>query len=74
MDVGTLSFILCAVFAQFLNNLPHRMNVEALSFILCRDSNARHLLSRTQNDWEGCWNHSVALFCGINTIFVTQNG
>ncbi len=36
MDVGTLSFILCAVFARFLRNLPHRMNVEALSFILCK--------------------------------------
>jgi hypothetical protein len=36
MDVGTLSFILCAVFARFLHNLPHRMNEKALSFILCR--------------------------------------
>ena len=38
MDVGTLSFILCAIFAHFLLNLPHRMNVETLSFILCRGS------------------------------------
>ena len=35
MDVGTLSFILCTVFARFLHNLPHRMDVGTLSFILC---------------------------------------
>ena len=74
MDVGTLSFILCAVFAQFTHNLPHRMNVEALTFILCKSSNARHPISRTQNDWEGFWNHSVALFCRISGVFGTQNG
>ncbi len=74
MDVGTLSFILCAVFAQFTHNLPHRMNVEALTFIPCKSSNARHPISWTQNGCGDALVHSVALFCGINTIFVTQNG
>ena len=48
MDVGTLSFILCAIFARFLLNLPHRMNEKALSFILCRGNavDAEEVISR----------------------------
>ena len=117
-----LSFILCAVFAHFRYNLPHRMNVEALSFILHKPEIrilgqgalegslegfglecgrispridtlpllqalgegvflecefrvwVRQLISWTQNDREGCGNHSVALFCRISGVFGTQNG